>query len=455
LNAAREFESIDVQLARDTYLDALAAALFVGRLARGGAGVQEVAAAVRAAPPSPQGPRAHDLLLDGLTMHTLEGLPAAAPTIKRALSAFRDTDTSAEELLRWGWIGFATCPVVWDYPSWDALSARLVKLCRETGALIALPIALSSRAAVHVFAGELETAGSLIAEIDAVSGAISSSIAPYGALALAAFRGNEVETSALVEASRRDVEGRGEGAGLTLLEWATAVRCNGLGRYEDALAAAERASEDTQVPLISNWAAVELVEAATRSGMPERATSVLRRVSINAHAAGTEWALGVEARSRALAGDAEHAESAYREAIDRLSRTRLRVELARAHLLYGEWLRRQRRRLDAREQLRRAHELFTGFGMEAFAERARIELRATGEHARKRTVGTRHDLTAQEALIARLASRGASNPEIAAQLFISPATVAYHLRKVFTKLGVSSRRQLVRALPEPPRMYRG
>jgi DNA-binding CsgD family transcriptional regulator len=228
------------------------------------------------------------------------------------------------------------------------------------------------------------------------------------------------------------------------------VLYNGLCRYEDALAAAERATEDTQVPLISNWAAVELVEAATRSGVPERATSVLRRVSINADAAGTDWALGVEARSRALAGDPEHAESAYREAIDRLSRTRLRVELARAHLLYGEWLRRQGRRRDAREQLRRAHELFTRFGMEAFAERARIELRATGEHARKRTVGTRHDLTPQEALIARLASRGASNPEIAGQLFISPATVAYHLRKVFTKLGVSSRRQLVRALPEPP-----
>jgi DNA-binding CsgD family transcriptional regulator len=450
LAAAREFESIDVQQARDAYLEALAAALFVGRLAPGGARIQEVAAAARAAPPSPQGPRAHDLLLDGLTMRILEGLPAAAPTIKRALSAFRSTNTSADELMRWAWIGIATCGVVWDYPSWDVLSARMVKLCRETGALFSLPIALSARALVHAFAGEVETARSLIAEMDAVSSALSSSIAPYGALTLAAFRGNEAETTALVEASRRDVEGRGEGGGLTLLEWATAVLYNGLCRYEDALAAAERATEDTQVPLISNWAAVELVEAATRSGVPERATSVLRRVSINADAAGTDWALGVEARSRALAGDPEHAESAYREAIDRLSRTRLRVELARAHLLYGEWLRRQGRRRDAREQLRRAHELFTRFGMEAFAERARIELRATGEHARKRTVGTRHDLTPQEALIARLASRGASNPEIAGQLFISPATVAYHLRKVFTKLGVSSRRQLVRALPEPP-----
>ena len=214
---------------------------------------------------------------------------------------------------------------------------------------------------------------------------------------------------------------------------------------------AQQASEDSPAQFFAaTWGLAELIEAATRSGAPQRTAGAVTRLSAITRASGTDWAPDVEARSQALVSDGQGAETLYREAIDRLARTRLRVELGRAQLLYGEWLRRQRRQLDAREQLRRAHELFTGLGMEAFAERARIVLRATGEHARKRTAATRESLTAQEALIARLAGGGASNPEIAAQLFISPATVAYHLRKVFTKLGVSSRKQLARALPSPP-----
>jgi DNA-binding CsgD family transcriptional regulator len=231
-------------------------------------------------------------------------------------------------------------------------------------------------------------------------------------------------------------------AGLAIIRWASALHYNGLGRYEEALVAAQQAGENPHEVLFSTLALTELIEAAVRSGKPESAAGALRRLSLQTRAFGTHWALGVEARSRALLSDDEAAETFYREAIGQLARTGVRLELARAHLLYGEWLRRQRRRLDAREQLRHAHTLFTEFGMEAFAERARVELEATGEHARKRSVETRDDLTPQEAQISRRASDGATNQEIAAQLFISPSTVDYHLRKVFRKLGVKSRHQL-------------
>ena len=242
---------------------------------------------------------------------------------------------------------------------------------------------------------------------------------------------------------------RGEGEGLTFIRWATAVLHNGLGGYEEALAAAQPAVEDIHASWWRNWGLVELIEAAARSGKTELAADALGQLSQTAAASGTDWALGIVARSRALLTKGEAVEPLYREAIERLAHTRVRVELARAHLLYGEWLRRERHRLDAREQLRTAHKLFTQFGMEAFAERARVELQATGEHARKRTAETRDGLTPQEAQISRLAADGATNPEIAAQLFISPSTVDYHLRKAFRKLGVKSRHQLKGAHAEP------
>jgi len=289
------------------------------------------------------------------------------------------------------------------------LSARLVVLARGAGALTALPIAFASRAGVHLFAGEL-------AEV--------------------------------IEAASQDARRYGEGAGLSHIRWVTAVLCNSMGRYEQALAIAQQASEGSPAQQFSIWGLVELIEAAARSGAPERAADALQLLSETTHASGTEWALGTEARSRALISDGAAAEKLYLEAIDRFGRSRLRVDLARARLVYGEWLRRQRRRRDARDQLGRAYEIFDSIGAAAFAERARIELRATGGHARQQpAVETPETLTAQEALIARLAGEGASNPEIAAQLFISRATVAYHLRKVFTKLGVTSRNQLAPALP--------
>jgi DNA-binding CsgD family transcriptional regulator len=298
-----------------------------------------------------------------------------------------------------------------------------------------------------VFVGEFTEAASMVAQAESVTEATGSSTAPYGALALAVFRGRETQAAHLIQTATDDVGRRGEGRGLSYIGWVDAVLGNSLGRYEEALAAAQQASEDSLAVQFTGWALVELVEAAVRSGVPGRAAGAVQRLCGIARACRTDWALGAEARSRALVSDGAAAETLYREAIDRFGRTRLRVDLARAHLVYGEWLRRQRRRRDARDQLGRAYEIFDSAGAAAFAERARIELRAAGGLARQRTIETPDSLTAQEALIARLAGAGASNSEIAAQLFISPATVAYHLRKVFTKLGISSRSQLAPALP--------
>jgi DNA-binding CsgD family transcriptional regulator len=449
LKAARQFEPLDPRLARETYLDALAAAQFAGRLALGG-GMREIAEAARAAPPPPGPARGPDLLLDGLALLTCEGYPAGAPVLQQAVSAFRGTDASRKEELRWLGLANRAAQIVWDYDSWDVLSDRQVTLTRDAGALIALPLALSTRAGAHLFAGEFTEAASLVAQAESVIEATGSSIALYGALALAAFRGQEAQAAQLIQTATDDVGRRGEGQALSFMDWADAVLCNSLGRYEQALAAAQQASEDSPAMHFTSWALVELVEAAVRNAVPERAAGALQRLSGIARACGTDWAVGAEARSRALVSDGEDAENLYREAIDRFGRAGLRVDLGRARLLYGEWLRRQRRRRDARDQLGSAYEIFDSIGAAAFAERARIELRAAGGHARQHTIQTPDTLTAQEALIARLAGDGASNPEIAAQLFISRATVAYHLRKVFTKLGISSRNQLGPALPARP-----
>jgi DNA-binding CsgD family transcriptional regulator len=297
---------------------------------------------------------------------------------------------------------------------------------------------------LRLYAGELTAVASLSAEVETVTEATGSQLAPYGALLLAAWQGRETEASDVIEATIDEVVPRGEALGLTTAQWATAVLYNGLGHYRDAQAAAEQASERAEDLGPANWSLTELIEAAARCGETEAATGALERLTQTTHPSGTDWSLGIEARSRALLSEGEAAEILYREAIERLGRAGIRAELARAHLLYGEWLRRERRRLDAREQLHTAYELFAAFGMEAFAERARVELEASGEHARKRTVETRDDLTPQEAQISRLAAEGATNQEIAAQLFISPSTVDYHLRKAFRKLGVKSRHQLGR-----------
>jgi DNA-binding CsgD family transcriptional regulator len=449
LKAAQRFEPLDAGLARETYLEAVWAAMFVGRLASS-AGLLEAAQAACAAPASPQPPRAADLLLDGWATLLTQGYPAGTPTLKLALSVFRSESLSTEEELRWLQLACRAAVDLWDDEAWEALSIRHVTLARDAGMLSELPIALNTRVGVHLNAGELTAAASVVDEVEMIIEATGSQIVPYGAVGLAACQGREAPAAELFEFSIKEVLRRGEGVGLTAIAWARAQLYNSLGRYAEALAAAEQASEHPEELLFSTWGSVELIEAAARNGKRQRAADALERLTESTRACGTDWALGVEARSQALLSDGEVADRLYREAIDRLGRTRVRWALARAHLLYGEWLRRETRRTDARQQLRIAHQMFTAMGAEGFAERARRELLATGETARKRLAENAGQLTVQEAQVAALAREGLSNLEIGARLFISPRTVEYHLGHVFTKLGINSRMQLHRALPINP-----
>jgi DNA-binding NarL/FixJ family response regulator len=449
LIAGRQLEPLDVGLARETYLEAFTAAVIVGRLSRG-ADVVEVARAALAVTAQPTAARAPDLLLDGLALLVTDGRATATPVLKQAVSAFRNDDLSTHERLRWLWLAGRVAQDLWDDESWEVLCTQHVRLARQTGALTVLPIALRSRIFQQGLWGEVDEAAALTGEAESVSAAIGTQLSAYGTVALAALQGREAESAELTQATLDDVESRGEGMGVGISHFTTALLYNGLGRYPEALAEAEQACEHEDLGVIS-WALTELIEAASRCGRRDLATDALERLSLTAQAGGTDWALGVEARSRALVSEDGDADALYREAIERLARTRVRVELARSHLVYGEWLRRERRRVEAREQLRSAYEMLSEMGVEAFAERARRELAATGETARKRTDETRDELTAQEAQIARLARDGLSNPEIGAELFISPRTVKYHLRKVFTKLDISSRQELRTALPEASR----
>jgi DNA-binding CsgD family transcriptional regulator len=448
LTAANEFEPLDARRAREIYLDALSAALFAGRLS-GSCGARDVAAAARVLPPPSTPATAAAQLLDGLALMITEGPTTGTPAVREALRAFASADIQKDEGQRWrGWLAGRAAGFIWDYEAWDALTMRQVRAARDAGALAELPFALSTRVGVCLFGGEVEAAASLVEEADALAEATDGRIIPpYGELTVAAFRGREDELMPAVATRTEGFRRDGEGMGLTLSLWATAVLCNGLARYDDALAAAEDACEDPHELWFSTFALVELIEAAVRSGRADRAAEALEILSTSTSASGTPWALGVEARSRAVLANEDVAEQLYREAIDRLEPTRLRVDLARARLLYGEWLRRERRRVDAREQLRIAHDFFSDVGMEAFAERASIELRATGEHpARERSLGALDQLTPQEAQVSRLVAQGHTNREIAAQLFISPSTVEYHLGKVFRKLDVKSRTQLAHRL---------
>jgi DNA-binding CsgD family transcriptional regulator len=446
VDAARRLEALDPALARATYVEALGAAMFSGRVYPD-ARVRTMAEAALAAPAAPQPPRSVDLVLDGLASRCTGGPGAGAPLLRRALEAYANEPLERHEaLMRW----LLLTPVaqsiavfeLWDDEAFQSLATRAVQLARDTGALALLPVVLVYRSGVHLFAGELAAASDLIGEADAIASATGNAGLVYARLLLSAWRGVEADAMEHINAGLASAGGEGEVAAMA--GYATAVLNNGLGRYEAAAAVAERLGDD-------DWgyagaAQPELVEAAVRSGRPDVAAAALSRLEARTRAAGTDWALGVLARTRALAREGEAAEALYREAVERLERTRIRVELARAQLLYGEWLRREGRRLDARAQLRGAREAFGRMGAEAFAERARRELVATGETVRRLTNETRDALTPQETQIARLAADGNTNPEIGAQLFISPRTVEYHLRKVFTKLDVSSRRELRGAL---------
>jgi DNA-binding CsgD family transcriptional regulator len=446
LKAARDLEVVDPMLARATYLEAMNAAYFAGRLARG-AGIGGVSRAALAAPPPADPPRPRDVLLHALAIRSTEGYAAGAPLLKEALGTFlSDMSLQPGEARRLVMASWAAGDL-WDDETWALLSARHVELVREAGALTAIPIVLDPRAAFHAMSGDLPAAASLVFEMQAAAEATGIPTHPYGALSLAALRGRHTELSEL-ESTLRDAVSRGEGAVLAYAPFARATLHNGLAQYDAALDAARQAGQRADDLGAQTWAVPELIEAAVRCGQPQLAGPALERLVETTRASGTDWALGTEARSVALLSDDQTAESLYREAIERLQRTCMRVDLARAHLLYGEWLRCERRRLEAREQLHTAFEMFTSMGTEAFAGRAERELLATGERVRRRSVETREELTAQEAQVARLARDGQSNAEIGARLFISQHTVAYHLRKVFSKLDVSSRNQLSEALPE-------
>src|SRR5215472_6060623 len=450
LRAARRLERFDRRVARDTYRDAFIAAIYTGRLA-GDTGLPEVAASISSAQPPADPPSATDELLDAAALLVDAGYAAGTPAVQRALRAFRATPMSRELDLHWLFLASRVSIWVWDQETWDVLSGRMLELVRHAGVLALLPFAAAGRVGWELFAGDLAAVSALVEEQDTVHEAIGGDSSPGSRIVLAAHRGHEAEVAQLDEATTRDAVARGDGPWVALLHWSTAVLCNGLGRYDEALRAAQLAAAYPPDMHMSSWALSELVEAAARCGRPEAAADALGRLAEMASACGTDWVLGVEACARALVADPADADELHRQAIERLGHTRIRTELARAHLLYGEWLRREGRRVDARHQLRTAHDMLIAIGMEAFAERAHRELLATGEKARKRSAGTREELTPQEEQIARLARDGLSNPEIGAQLFVSARTIEWHLRNVFAKLGIASRRQLRTALSEDGR----
>ncbi|MDQ3874154.1 MAG: LuxR C-terminal-related transcriptional regulator, partial [Actinomycetota bacterium] len=388
-----------------------------------------------------------DLLLDGLALLFTEGRAASAPVLQRAIDAFGCAGVSPEELLRWGWLASRAANIVWNYDCSLEISLRAAQVARDVGALEVLVMVDNAGGQAAAVGGDLATAAVFTAELDAVKEATASRIPPLAAVALAGFRGQQPGASELIDRLRMHASAAGQGAGVQYADWAKSVLMNGLGRYEEALEAATEATEAIPQLFLAAWSLSELIEAATRTANVDHAHRALTRLGEHTQGTESDWARGLYARGRALTSEGDVAERAYREAIDHLARTRLQPDLARAHLLYGEWLRRHNRRVDARAQLREAHELFLTIGMEAFAERARRELQATGEKVRARTAEARDELTPQERQIAGLAREGLSNPEIGAQLFLSPRTVEWHLRKVFAKLNIDSRKELATALP--------
>lgn len=455
LDAATQLEPLDTSSAREAYLEALGAAIMAARLS-GRPNEEDIARTAGSVGMESGSTRPTDLLLEGMIARFIDGYEAGVAPLTQALQAFRDQkDGDDEASLRCLWLA---CPIapeplapeLWDDDSWHQIATQAIELSRRAGALAMLPIALRYGASLRMHTGELDEASRLIEEADAVTEATGGARVWHTSLMLAAWRGDEEQTTALMEPGRRDAIARGEGRILGFAGYVTAVLNNGLSRFDAALAGARMGCDDEDFGFFG-WTLVELIEAAVRAGAYNLAADAIRQLEGRTRPAGTAWALGMLARSIALVSDGNTAEDHYREAIAHLERSRVAIHLARARLVYGEWLRREGRRLHAREQLRAAHEMFTDFGAAAFAERARRELLATGETVRRRTTDARAELTAQEAQVARLAAAGHTNPEIGSQLFISPRTAEYHLHKVFAKLGITSRRELRRALHSPAR----
>ena len=469
LKAAQRLESIDAEMARTAYLQAVIAAVFNDQVTRGDVG--QLAQAIAAAPRPAGTPTAADLLLEAIAAHNAQGYAAGAAILRTAMDMFV-TETSRENDPRGRWLcSLLACWHLWDHQRWQLLSESYLELVRASGAHSELPMALTSEVYRLAYFGELSAAAAVNDELQAVMDATAASFAPYAALYLAAMRGRPGEVTDLIDAARSDLIQRGESFGITTASFTSALAYNGVGDYQAALSSASewelfevltQTSSEPAAPAgdrpssslldrlsVGTYWTVEVVEAAARCGRADIATAAVQMLAEVNSAAGTDWACGVEARCRALVSEGPVAEELYRESIERLARTALRPDLARAHLLYGEWLRRERRRSEARAELRLAYDMFVEMGMEGFAGRAHRELEATGESARKRTVAADPQLlTAQEAQIARMARDGHSNPEIGSRLFISTRTVEYHLQKVFTKLNVQSRRQLDRVLAD-------
>jgi DNA-binding CsgD family transcriptional regulator len=443
--AAKRLEPLDAALARRTHLKALGAAMWAGS-----DGLVEAAAAGRAAPPGPDPPRAVDVLLDAFAIRVTEGYAAAVPTLRRAVDGVLALEVD-DDIGGWLWLTGARAGAIaalelWDADAWHTLATRQVRVAREIGALVRLQFALQFLARSHLLAGDLAAAGQATEEDRAIAAATGTSPVAYTEMMLAAWRGQEPLASELIERGTREASERGIGRMAQFALCAAAVVNNGIGRYDAAYEPARRAFEHDHLgytPIV----VPEVAEAASRTGDAALLHAVTDWMAERTALAPTDWALGMEARVRALATDGTAAEPLYRESIERLARTRVRVELARTHLLYGEWLRREGRRVEAREHLRVAREMLLSMGAHGFAERARHELLATGEKVRKRRDDTRDELTPQEEHIARLARDGRTNPEIGAELFLSPRTVEWHLKKVFGKLGITSRRALRDALP--------
>lgn len=446
LDAASSLAPLDPRLSRETYLHALEAAIVTGSFSHGRS-IPKVTEAARAAPAPTWPQRPVDLLLDGLVVTFTQGYAAGVPGRRRALKAFvhePDADTvDGANGCRWGWLASRTAMSVFDDESLHSLAIRHVRLTREVGALAALPAALLGQSIVLVLSGEFVRA----AEQNAFAAATGAVPLLHAQLLLSAWRGRPTETAEAHAAIVRKAAGPAHGTEESLTQYAMSVLYNGLGDYPAACAAAKRAFE-SEAWRFNNMAHSEFIEAACRSGRQETAAEALEQLSTRALASGSPWGLGLAARSRALTSTGAEAEENYREAIEQLGRCRMAAHLARAHLVYGEWLRRAGRRHDAREQLRTAHGLLLDMGADAFADRAARELRATGEHPRKRSVQPTDSLTAHELHIARQVATGATSREVATQLFLSPRTIDAHLRSIFRKLGINSRRQL-RDLPLP------
>ncbi|WP_262060210.1 helix-turn-helix transcriptional regulator [Streptomyces sp. STR69] len=443
LTAAQRLEPFDKDLARETYLIAWGTSALVAADADS---LLAISRAMRALPAATGTPHALDLVIEACALLVTDGRAAAVPALRRAAAAL--ADLPASDVLKWGWVANGVSAAVWDDRAMRSTYHRAVEVARAAGALTELPFCLASLGVATTWTGDFTAAASIVDEADIVAAATGVPLAPHVKLRLSALRGRGADAEALIAATIEEAGASGQLMGVTTAHWAAAVLYNGLARYEQAMSAAQISSRIAEL-WVSVWVLPELVESAVRVGEKDVAGDALERLADAAEPCDTDWAQGTLARCRALLSTGAPADHLYRRAIERLGRTQLRPELARAHLLYGEWLRRGRRRSDARGHLRTAHEMFGSIGMEAFAERARRELLATGETVRKRTfeASSSDELTPQEKQIASLVQDGFSNPEVGSRLFLSPRTVEWHLRKIFAKLSITSRRQLRDVLP--------